>query len=254
MKIRHLILVAILCLFTASTASAQGDVHLRLKPQAIGIGMLYNGTTLTATGSIPADSEAIVRFIGAPTEVHLKKKGKVGDVMWMNLGSVTFKNAPSVCIVSSAVDFEHLEARAGAADGLRLVSLKKSILIDAEGNKDFDIFAEFLKLKKQEGLYRELSGNISYGKVSNGLKTFRAAIPLPSRLKPGVYTVDVAAVTNGQIVARAEKTLDAKLEGLPDLMASLAFNHSILYGVFASLIAVFAGLGIGLIFQSKGAH
>ncbi len=211
MKIKHFVLLAVLCLVLASTASAKDDVRLTLKPQTVSIGTLYNGTTVTATGSIPADSEALVRFMGATSDVHLKQKGKVGDVMWMNLGSVTFEKAPSVCIVSSAVDFQRLGAAGGEVDDLGLAGLKHSILIKAEGKKDFDVFAEFLKLKEKEGLYRELSGNISYAKASNGLKTFRAAIPIPSRLKPGVYTVEVAAIKNGQIVARGEQRLEAKL-------------------------------------------
>ena len=111
---------------------------LTVEPEAIHIGALYNGTTLTATGSIPADSEAIVRFIGAPCDLHMKEKGKVGGVMWMNLDSITFKGAPSVCLVSSAVDFNRLEANGGdSIRVLRLSGLKESIQIEAraEGTK-----------------------------------------------------------------------------------------------------------------------
>lgn len=255
MKIRYFILLAVICLLSASAVAAvQDGVRLTLKPQDIRIGTFYNGATLTATGSIPADSEAIVRFISAPSDVHMKQKTKVAGVMWMNTGSITFKQVPNVCIISSAVDFKHLAVKAGAVDGLRLVSLKNSIRIKAEGGQGSDIFAEFLKLKKKEGLYREVTGNISYAKASNGLKTFKVLIPLPSRLSPGAYTVDVAAVGSGGIVARGQQTIDAKLEGAPALMASMAFNYPILYGVLASLLAVLAGLVIGLVFQSKGAH
>ena len=254
MKIGHFILLAVLCLFSASTALAQDKVSLTVKPRAIGIGILYNGTTVTATGSIPADSEAVVRFMGAPAKIHMKQTARVGGVVWMNTASVNFEQAPSVCIVSSAVDLKQLQATPGAADGLSLAGLRNSIVIEAKECKGLDVFAEFLKLKKKEGLYREISGNISYGKVTNGLKTFQAVIPLPSRLSPGVYTVYAAALRNGQIAARGEQTIEAKLEGAPALMASLAFNHSILYGFLATLIAVLAGLGVGLVFQSKGAH
>ncbi|MDR3553330.1 MAG: TIGR02186 family protein [Syntrophobacteraceae bacterium] len=254
MKIRYFTLLAVLCLFSASTASAQDKLRLTVQPQTINIGTFYNGTTLTATGSIPADSEAVVRFLGDSAEVHMKQKARVAGVMWMNLGSVTFEKAPSVCIVSSAVDLKNLASKAGAADGLNLAGMRQSIQIKSEGKCNFDIFDEFLKMKKQEGLYRQLSGNISYGKPANGQKTFRALIPLPSRLKPGAYTVDVSAVGSGGIVARGEQPIEAKLVGPPALMATLAFNYPILYGVLASLIAILAGLGIGLVFQSKGAH
>ncbi|MDR3566452.1 MAG: TIGR02186 family protein [Syntrophobacteraceae bacterium] len=254
MKIRLLLLFAVLCLSSASAASAQDSVRLTVKPQAVDIGTLYNGTTVQASGAIPADSEAVVRFLGVPSKVHMKQTAKVGGVVWMNTASVDFEKAPSVCIVSSTQDLKKLETTPGPVDDLSLAGLRKSIVIDARECKGLDVFAEFLKMKKKEGLYREVSGNISYGKISKGVKTFQVSIPLPSRLSPGVYTVDVAAVRNGQIVARGQETIDAKLVGAPALMASLAFNHSILYGFLATLIALLAGLGIGLVFQSKGAH
>lgn len=151
MKIRHFILLAVFCLFTASTAAAQDAARLAVNPQAIGIGTFYDGATIAATGSIPSDSEAVVRFLGAPSEVHLKQVGKVGGVVWMNLGSVTFEKAPGVCIVSSAEDLDHLEAKAGPVDGLKLTGLRNSISIKAEGDQDKAIFAEFVRLKKRKG-------------------------------------------------------------------------------------------------------
>jgi hypothetical protein len=77
---------------------------------------------------------------------------------------------------------------------------------------------------------------------------------VPSRLSPGSYTVEVFAVKDGVIVAQDAQPLNAKLTGAPAFLADLAFNHAIWYGVLASIIAIVAGLGIGLVFQSKGAH
>ena len=126
MRIVYSILLAAFCLFTASTASAQDVARMTVEPQVVTIGALYNGTTITATGSIPSDSEAIVRFMGTSCDLHMKERGKVGGVMWMNLDAITFKGAPNVCLVSSAVDFDSLEANGGASiKVLRLSGLKR---------------------------------------------------------------------------------------------------------------------------------
>jgi len=253
MKIEYFILFVAIGIFTVSTAAAQDDARMTVEPQAIHIGALFNGTTLTAKGSLPADSEAIVRFMGAPCEFHMKEKGKVGGIMWMNLDSITFKGAPGVCMVSSAVDFNHLEANGGASIGvLRLSGLKGSVQIEANGDGHENAFEEFLKLKQKEGLYREMLGNISYGSASEGQKTFVAQIPIPSRLSPGAYTVELDAVRKGEIVARAEQPVTVNLVGFPALLAALAFGHSALYGILATIIALLAGLGIGLVFQGSG--
>ncbi len=257
MKIGYFILFFAICIFTVSTAAAQDVALTSVEPRAIQIGALYNGTTLTAKGSLPADSEAIVRFMGASCEFHMKEKGKVGGIMWMNLDSITFIGAPGVCLVSSAVDFNHLEANGGASIRvLWLSGLKGSVQIEASGDGHENAFEEFLKLKQKEGLYREMLGNISYESASEGHKTFVAEIPIPSRLTPGSYTVELDAVRNGEIIARAEQPVSVKLVGFPALLSTLAFGHSALYGILATIIALLAGLGIGLIFQGggKGGH
>jgi uncharacterized protein (TIGR02186 family) len=255
MKIGYFILFAAFCLFTVSAGAAQDSARMTIEPRAIDIGALYNGTTLTATGSVPADSEAVVRFIGTSCDLHMKEKGKVGGVMWMNLESITFKGVPNICLVSSAVDLNRLEADGGVTLGvLRLSGLKKSIEIEAKGGGHENAFEELLKLKQKEGLYREMFGNISYASAVDGQKTFSAKIPIPSRLIPGAYTVEVDAIRNGEVIARAEQPLTVNLVGFPALLAQLAFGHSALYGILATLIALLAGLGIGLIFQSRGAH
>lgn len=248
------ILVTI-CLFTISSAAAQDAASMKIEPKTINIGTLYNGTTLSVTGSVPAGSEAIVRFIGAACDLHMKQRGKVGGIMWMNLDPITFKGAPSVCLVASAVDFNSLEANGDVTlRVLRLSGLKGSVEIEANGGGQENAFEEFLKLKQKEGLYREMFGKISYEKASEGQKHFRADIPIPSRLSPGAYVVKLDAIRNGQTIARAEQPVRVNLVGFPALLAGLAFDHAALYGILASVIALLAGLGIGLIFQSKGSH
>lgn len=255
MKTGYFLLFVAFCLFTVSTAAAQDLARMTVEPQAINIGAFYNGTTLTAKGSLPADSEAIVRFMGASCELHMKERGKVGGIVWMNLDSITFKGAPSVCLVSSAVDLNRLEADGGASIRvLRLSGLKGAVLIEANGGGHENAFEEFLKLKQKEGLYREMFGNISYGSASEGQKTFLAEVPIPSRLSPGSYMVELDAVRSGKVIARAEQPVTVNLVGFPALLAGLAFGRPALYGILATIIALLAGLGIGLVFQGKGGH
>ena len=255
MKNGYFMLLAALCIFTASSALAQDPALMSVQPQNINIGALYNGTTLSVTGSIPADSEAVIRFVGASCDLHMKERGKVGGIMWMGLDSLTFKGAPGVCLVSSAVDLNRLVAAGDASiRPLKLSGLRDSIRIEANGGEHKGAFDEFLKMKQKEGLYREILGNIHYGKVSEGAKTFKAEIPVPSRLTPGPYSLELAAVRNGKVIARAEQPVTVNLAGFPALLARLAFGLPALYGVLATLIALLSGLAIGAVFQSKGAH
>ena len=137
---------------------------------------------------------------------------------------------------------------------LRLSGLRGSVQIEAGGGGHENAFDELLKLKQKEGLYREMLGNISYESASQGQKSFSAHVPIPSRLSPGDYMVELDAVRNGEVIARAEQPVTVKLVGFPALLAGLAFGHAALYGILATIIALLAGLAIGLVFQSRGAH
>jgi hypothetical protein len=260
MKAPTIFIAAIGCVMLITTAAfAQEGAQLAVNPQVLDIGAFYNGTTITATGTTPADSHVILRFVGATCDLHMKERGKVFGIMWMNLDSLTFKGVPNVCLVSSALAFDNLAGNAEPKEGsavkaLRLLGIKDMASIETNGLDETVAFEEFLKLKQGEGLYREMVGNISYGPPSEGKKSFTAEIPIPSRLTPGKYLVELVAVRDGSIIAQAQQPVTANLVGFPAMLANLAFGHGALYGVLATLIALLAGLAIGLVFQSKGAH
>lgn len=257
MKIEILLTAALFIACLAGSAAAQDAPVMELQPKTIDIGTFFNGTTLTATGQVPENSEAVVRFVGAACDFPMKERGKVFGIMWMNLDSLIFRGVPNVCIVNSAGNLD--SAGAGAddksqVDSLRLSAIEKDVRIEPREASNRGVFEEFLKLKKVEGLYREVSGNVTYGAPSGGNKSFRAEIPVPSRLSAGSYRVELAVVANGKIISRGAQPLSVNLTGFPGLISKLAFGHAALYGILSTLIAIFAGLGIGLVFQSKGAH
>ena len=63
------------------------------------------------------------------------------------------------------------------------------------------------------------------------------------------------AVSAGEVRAQASQPLEVKMVGLPALLSSFAFQNGALYGLFAVVVALLAGLVIGVVFSgSKGAH
>lgn len=258
MNTKSIQIAVILLLFVGAPVHAQDQAQLSVNPQLIEIGAFFDGTTLTATGVVPSESQVVVRFLGATCDLHMKQKGRVFGVMWMNLDSLIFRGIPSVCIVNAAENLESLAQKTGAqgpvVEALRLRGLKEKAQIESNGSDQAEAFAELIKLKNSEGLYRETSGNITYGEAANGQRSFRAQIAIPSRLSPGDYVVELVAVNGEGIVARVERPVTVKLVGFPALLAGLAFNHAALYGILATVIALLAGLAIGMVFDSKGAH
>jgi uncharacterized protein (TIGR02186 family) len=246
-----LALLLLLALPAASFAAEGAALNFAVSPQEITIDTVYNGTKVAVTGSVPEGSQVVLRFSGAPEKVAMKQKGKALGLLWMNMNTLHFSGVPKVYLVDSSAPLDTLGA-VGASLGLG--GLTDKIEIEpAEADRAM-LLPELVKLKQSEGLYIERNGAVTLAPAEGGQQKFTADLAVPSRLSPGSYTVEVFAVKDGVIVAQDAQPLNAKLTGAPAFLADLAFNHAIWYGVLASIIAIVAGLGIGLVFQSKGAH
>jgi uncharacterized protein (TIGR02186 family) len=245
-------------LLSQSTSFAAGIITAHLSPKAVDIGTFFNGTKVYLSGHISRDSEVLVRVSGMLQDVALKKKGKVLGLLWMNLGSITIHNAPNLYLVYVSKDLEHLASTQPdkwKELGLGFAAVEKEIDISAAEEESEAIFNEFLKLKESEGLYAIKAGLVRYGARVSGGRSFEAVLEIPPRLTPGKYAVEAFAVKNGSVAARTRADLQVKQVGFPALISALAFKRGALYGVLATVVAIVAGLLIGIIFKGeKGAH
>lgn len=250
---RHvpLIALALAALLGLYGAAAAADMSVSLSPAAITIDTFYNGRDLTVAGKAPEGSAVVVRLVGASSDLHMKEKGKIFGLLWMNLDSLHFSGVPSVYLAAASTGFFDLGP---AGERLGLAGLESKVEVEGKVADKPVLIAELVNLKKKEGLYREDQGLIQLGQAADGQVPFSAELRLPSRLSPGTYTVEAFAVQNGAVVATASTPLPASLVSTPAFLARMAFDHGGLYGVLATVIALLSGLAIGLIFQSKGAH
>ena len=254
------ILLALSCCLVLGQpfSSAASYIKAHLSPEAVDIGTFFNGTQVYVTGDVSLDAEVVVRLSGMPQDVTLKKKGKILGILWMNLDSVTIHNVPNLYLVYIAEDFN---PTAGALPdrweelGLGFAALKKQVDISSAQGESEAVFEEFLQLKESEGLYAIETDQINYGEAESGRKAFRAVLQIPPRLTPGKYLVEAFAVKDGSVAARTTAELQVKQVGLPAFISRLAFKHGALYGLLAAIIAIAAGLLMGIIFKGeKGAH
>ena len=239
-------------------SSAAGYIEAHLTPAAVDIGAFFNGTKVYVSGDVSRDAEVVVRFSGIRQNVALKKKGKVLGLLWMNLGSITIHNVPNLYIVSISKDFEPTARRQPdkwEEMGFGFDALKREVDIgSAEADSDA-IFTEFLKLKESEGLYAIETDKVTYGEAKSRGKSFEAVLQIPPHLTPGKYSVETFAVKDGTVSAKTTAELQVRQVGLPAFISRLAFNRGALYGLLATIVAIAAGLLMGVIFKGeKGAH
>ncbi|MTJ92290.1 MAG: hypothetical protein F8N36_05435 [Desulfovibrio sp.] len=233
----------VLSLGSATTAQAGDAVELTIKPDNIDISASYRGTVLHVEGLAPKGSEIVARFTGAPADLALRQKGKVFNLLWMNLGTVHLQHVPTVFLVTSSQPLARVHG-----DELGLAAVHNGIKVQEQMANDLDLAAELIKLKQQDGLYRETTGGITT--AENG--RFSADLRIPSRLSPGTYAVEIFALNEGSIAGSVSAPVSVKLVGMPAWIDDMAKNSSLLYGILSTLVAIFGGLAIGLLCQSKG--
>jgi uncharacterized protein (TIGR02186 family) len=241
-------------------AGSTESVITKHEPNLIAIGAFFNGTQLTVSGKVAAENEVVVIVKGKQEELTLKKKGKALGLLWMNLGSVHFKNVPNLYLLYSSKGIMELAAsksKTWEQLGIGFESLKKQIEIEAPQAERNDLIQDFLKLKQSQRLYAFHPGEIRFEQKNDTEKFFNAAVWIPPQIPLGEYQVEVMEIRNGIIVGNAVDQLKVKEQGIPFMISSLAFNHSLLYGFLAVLIAVVAGLTMDFFFgtgKGGGAH
>jgi hypothetical protein len=131
-------------------------------------------------------------------------------------------------------------------------ALVDDIAIEPETADKAFVFAEYVKLMEKAGVYAINNDAINYTPADNGRKVYALSMNIPPKMNAGDYTVRALAVRQGKVIDQAEQKLHVQLTGLPKFIARLAFGHSLLFGIMAVVIAVAAGLIIGMLFKGGG--
>ena len=254
------ILASVVWVFRPLTSHGENIPGIRLEPDLIAIGASYNGARTTLSGEIPGNAEVLICVSREPQNFEFFKKGHVLGLFWMNVGEVTISNVPDIymlylpsAVPESAVTGFALDRQ--PAIGFDALEKQASISPD-EGDKA-DRFREFVKLKKSNGLYAIHPDAVTYkpSTVNPAMKSFSCALEIPSAMHEGEYQV-TAYVRNDQGEYHADsRMLKIKETGLPAMVVSLAFDHGTAYGVLSVIIALAAGLLMGVVFKGeKGSH
>ncbi len=61
-------------------------------------------------------------------------------------------------------------------------------------------------------------------------------------------------IADGKVVSSTCTDLTVEMVGFPALMAHLAYQHGVAYGVLAVVIAIVTGFAMGFLFKGGGGH
>ena len=246
-------LVVFLCLFINIT---QASAELTVIPNHdhIKIDFFYHGSNVSVRGISDPDTDLIIKIASPDGHQELRQKGKVGGLLWMNVGTLNIEKVPSLYFLASSkkVD-EILSKEAMAKDVLGYEAVEKHVEMTPvkDENEKTKWFNEFLKYKENSKLYSSASNNITFTK-ENGKQNYYTLFEWPYQAAPGEYIVTVYAVKDNQVIEKAEQKVQVEQAGIVKQLAGMAKNNASVYGILSILAALGAGFGVGLIFRKGG--
>ena len=244
------LLLAFVWFWNASPVGAAA-APLEVVPNTLRITESFRGAPLRISADIAAGFNAVVELKGDTHDAHLLRKGRRGG-LWMNVGEVEVHGAPSLYLAMST-DPEILASQADQ-DRWGYSALQKKVEFSGVLPTDGAalLFEQLVKLKEEEGLYGVFPGSLKKITGSGDRAKVEGQFLLPSNIPSGKYQVTLSIVNHGSVVDKQYAELTVRMAGLTALMASMAHEHALLYGVLSVVIAVLTGFIMGFVFKGKG--
>jgi len=248
---RVLAVLAALTIASATPAAAERLVT-SLSTHQVMISSNFTGTELVLFGSVERDAatvprrggyDIIVTVIGPREGMVTRLKSRFLGI-WANTESHTFDRAPAYLAVLSNRPIDAIVP----ADAARRteIGLQNFPLTQPGANQPPEAFREALiRLRKQRGFYREETSAVTF--LTPNL--FRASIAIPAESEIGNYEVDVRLFADGTNIARTSSALEIVKVGFEQFVASAARDHSLLYGLATTLMALMTGWFASIVFR-----
>jgi uncharacterized protein (TIGR02186 family) len=221
----------------------------------ISIDFFYHGGSVSVKGLSDAGRDLVVKIASPEGHQVLKRKGKVGGVLWMNVGTLSFEKTPNFYEIFSTGRIDDILSKDEQRKHLigygaleRHIELKG---IENEAERS-EWFGQFVKYKEATKLYAEKESVVETKRLPDGHEEYFVLTQWPYQAAPGAYTVTVYAVKNGKVVEQAESQVTVAQVGMVKSLATMAKNKAAIYGFLSIGIALGAGFGVGMIFRKGG--
>lgn len=242
--------VSMIFLFAAVTLA--GELHnLEIVPSDLEINAFYSGQQVNISGRIPSDRDVFIEIKGPVQSNTFNMKGKVGP-LWMNTKKITVGHVPFLYLVLCPPKGEC--RRRAASLGVGLQTLKNDITVQEDDVSTDEIFNRLVQLKHSEQLYAEIDDAIEYATGAGGEKAFSAGFFLPSAIAPAEYSIVITLVHDGAVEKTIVRNMQIKEAGVVKYIRRLANHRELIYGISCVVIALLAGLVMGLLFKGSDSH
>ncbi len=251
------IALGIAAMLTLASPAAAERLITTLSTSRVLISSNFTGADVVLFGSIERDAQTVPRRGGydivvtvtgpRDTIVTFRKERVAG--IWVNADSRTFVKVPSYLTVlanRTISDIADINTLRRTQTGLQRTILPQEISGDIADSTREDPFRQaFLRLKVDQGLYRELQNGVTF--LTPAL--FRASIAIPDNAPTGNYDVDVKLFVDGVLLTRTQTALEVVKVGFEQFLANAARDYGLLYGILTAMMALLTGWFASVVFR-----
>lgn len=235
-------------LTTLLAVPCAAEPSLQLSPSRVEVNLFFRGAGLVATGTVPKDCRVVLKLEGERRAAEYRRKDKRGP-LWVSTGRVVFDALPRLYMVAASSDSADL-VRQLEIVGEGFEALRRSVTIEQSppGDDGF-VFDEFLRLVVQRGFYEVRPGSVALSDLEGAFAGFRAEFRVPPAVRPGNYRATLYCFNEHHLISETVQSISVEKTGIVRVLSDVAFQHGGLYGVVSVLVALAAGLVVGMIFR-----
>lgn len=232
-------------------ASAETLV-IALSTAEVRIASNFTGAEIVVFGAIQRDAATVSRadsydiaivMRGPDETVVARRKDRVFG-LWLNRGERQFPPLPAFYAVHATRSLAEM-AEANVLERQRLGIDRLGFGPASSGSEDGEFREAFLRLKQEEGLYRQEVGGID----PIGADLFKTTFAVPAHVPDGLYTVSVFLFRSGALLASAEERLTMSKTGFEQVMFESSRRAALPYALGVVAVALFVGWLAGVIFR-----
>ena len=215
---------------------------------------------LTISGPTPEGCQIILKIVAPNQEFKLNKSGKGLGLIWLPIGHAEVKNIPGMYALLSSARISAILSKEEQQDTglcsdfkeiyqLAKIHHKKNPKEEEAAGLNREYVSGLIKILVEKKLYQNKEGTVA---VAGG--QFKAQLLHPVDGPLGEYRVFCYAIKDGKVRLLTEDGFSVKSSGLGDWLYRQAVVNAVVYGILAALMAIGAGLLVGVIFKKGGGH
>jgi uncharacterized protein (TIGR02186 family) len=243
----------------ALTPEAQEKVLTAASKNVVEIGLSYRGDRIFFFGVNPVPgSDVVIKLTTEKEEaVKLSMKGRVGP-FWMTVKQYEVTGTPFIYKIHTNKPLDEIISQETARElelGYEAVRhrMKLHLIRGAAAPDDAEVvWKGLLKIQERANLYNIVEDPQRL-EIAEG-KLFKHYFRFPAAATEGRYLVESYCFQKGQLVAYGKDLIQIKKVGLENYLTQTSQNQAVFYGIIAVLIAMGAGLLVGVIFKKGGHH